>query len=358
MDTIGKILIKNGRVWDGNCFFYADVLTEDNRIAQIGEHLDIPANFVFDATGMTVSAGLVDAHVHMTGPEPDKYGINPEMSTIPFGVTAAADAGGAHADRTLVQRYLVKNVTFVTVPIVDNKAVFTVTEKKLCLYGDCAIGLKVYFDTTASSVQDAQPLQQICAYAQQHGLKVMVHCSHSPVPMADILQLLSPGDILTHSFHGGEHTAAEDGFESMKSAKKRGVVIDTGFAGHIHTNFAVLREAVEQGALPDTISTDITRASAYKRGGRYGLTTAMSMARTAGMKEEDIFRGVTATPAAALGKAGVWGCLKEGGCADIAVLDYTNEGFDFTDREGNRFASDKGYRCMLTIANGDVVYRH
>ena len=47
----------------------------------------------------------------------------------------------------------------------------------------------------------------------------------------------------------------------------------------------VLRSAFAAGQYPDTISTDITKNSAYKRGGRYGLPMCMSMARAAGMAE-------------------------------------------------------------------------
>lgn len=354
---MGRILIKNGCVWDGNRLFYADVLTQDCVVSKIRDSIDEEADFVFDAKGKIVSAGLVDIHVHMRGPEPDKYGIHGEMSTIPFGVTAAADAGGAHADKTLVDSYLLKNVTFVKVPIMDNRADFTITEEKLRLYGNSAIGLKVYFDTKNTDVRDITPLRQVCQYARDRKLSVMVHCSNSPTPMAQILETLSAGDILTHAFHGGVHTAAQDNFESMREGKKRGVVIDTGFAGHIHTDFGVFRQAVEQGVLPDTISTDITRSSAYKRGGRYGMTMCMSMARTGGMKEPDIFRAVTSVPAKVLGKENRWGCLVEGGCADIAVLEYTDEGFDLTDRSGNHLASAEGYRCVLTVVNGDVVWR-
>ena len=119
----------------------------------------------------------------------------------------------------------------------------------------------------------------------------------------------------------------------------------------------VFRQAVALGILPDTISTDITRASAYKRGGRYGMTTCMSMARAAGMEETDIFRAVTQAPAKAAGMYGQWGCLEEGGTADIAVLSYEGEGFDLKDRVGNRLASNKGYRCKLCVSNGHVVYK-
>lgn len=352
-----KILIKNGRVWDGEKFFFADVLTDGDKIARIVPGIQEKAHYVFDATGMTVSAGLVDAHAHIDGPQKDSYSINGELSQIPFGVTAAADAGGALGDKGLSQTYLLKNVTFVTAPIRENRACFESTLRKLEAYGDTAVGVKVYFDTTAGDVRDITPLQEICRFAQQRNLKVMVHCSHSPVPMAEILETLAPGDILTHAYHGFENTAAADGFASMIAAKKRGVIIDAGFAGHIHTSLAVFREAVRLGVLPDTISTDITRSSAYFRGGRYGMTMCMSMARTAGMTEEEIFRAVTSTPATILGKAGQWGSLQEGGCADVAVLQYTNEPYCLVDREGNHMEDTQGYRCKLTIANGTIVWR-
>jgi len=75
------------------------------------------------------------------------------------------------------------------------------------------------------------------------------------------------------------------------------------------------------------------------------------------MSVEALFRAVTSHPATALGKAEEWGYLKVGRCADLAVLAYTDEGFDLTDRAGNRIKSKRGYRCVLTVADGRVVYQ-
>ena len=87
------------------------------------------------------------------------------------------------------------------------------------------------------------------------------------------------------------------------------------------------------------------------------MTACMSMARTAGMAEEDVFRAVTSAPAKALGKEDFWGCLREGGRADLAVFDATDEAFDFNDGAGNRLHDTKGYRCKLTVADGRIVYK-
>ena len=49
--------------------------------------------------------------------------------------------------------------------------------------------------------------------------------------------------------------------------------------------------------------------------------------------------------------------LKSYDGADISVFDYTKEGFCLTDKAGNHIASESGYRCILTVADGEVVYR-
>ncbi|MBR4863239.1 MAG: amidohydrolase family protein [Oscillospiraceae bacterium] len=354
---MSDLLIKNGRIWDGYRFLHGDVLVEKGMITAIGDDLPYSKGLLFDAAGMIVSPGLVDGHVHFSGPEPDRYGIDPAMSCIPFGVTAAIDAGGAHGDKYLCDNLIVKNRTFVRIAIKDDTADFTVTEEKLALYKENAIGIKVYFDTEKPDVRSAKPLEQACRFARDRNLKVMVHCSDAPVPMAEYLPLLAPGDILTHAFQGGRNNAMADDFKALSEAKQRGVIIDAGCAGHIHTGFNVFKTAIQKGILPDIISTDITRASAYVRGGRYGLPMCMSMARAAGMDEADIYRAVTSAPAKVFGKEGQWGVLQEGQTADIAVLHYTKEGFALKDRYGGELASDMGYRCKLTVADGVILWR-
>lgn len=150
---------------------------------------------------------------------------------------------------------------------------------------------------------------------------------------------------------------AEDDFSSLRKAKARGVIIDTGMAGGVHMDFSIMKKAIDKDVLPDTISTDITRYSAFVRGGRYGMTLAMSIMRTLGMQEDHIFKAVTSSPARALNKGDSWGTLKVGANADAAVIRFGNCGFDITDKRGNRLKSSKGYSCLMTILNGQIVYR-
>ena len=322
-----RLLIKNGRVWNGENFFFADVLTEGKVIAKIEKNISDNADFIFDAEGKSVSAGLVDIHVHMRGVASEEFGTEPHMSSFPFGVTAVNDAGAVFGDKALLDSFAVKNTVFVETGIKDNHAYFTDADKRLKKYGDKAIGVKVYFDNTLTELRDITPLKEICDYAKSKSLKVMVHCSHSPTSMAEIADTLSPGDILTHIYHGDDNSCLDSEFEAFRIAKNRGIILDAGFAGHIHTDFDVLKKAINAGCLPDTISTDITCCSAFKRGGKYGMTMCMNIAKAVGISEEDIFKAVTSTPANVLGKENSWGYLKVGRTADIAVFDYTDECF-------------------------------
>lgn len=353
-----KILIKNGRVWDGEKFFHTDILTSGKYIEKMDNDINEKADYVYDATGKIVSAGLVDLHVHLKGVASDKYGIEAHMCSFPFGVTAVNDAGSIQGDEHLLNSFSVKNTVFVGVEIKQNHANFFQTEMYLEKFGDKVIGIKVYFDKTISEVSDITALKEVCEFAKIKKMKVMVHCSNSPTAMTEIVKTLSVGDVLTHAFHGGDNTCAEREFEAFQIAKQKGVIIDTGCAGYVHTDFENLKKSIDFGYLPDTISTDITCTNAYKRGGRYGMTMCMSMAKDMGMKEEEIFKAVTSTPASILKKDEEWGYLKVGRIADIAVFDYADEGYDMTDQAGKQIKSDKGYRCILTVSDGQIIYKY
>ncbi len=354
---MAKILIKNGRIWDGERFLFADLLCSGTVVEKLAPGLDDAADFVYDAAGKTVSAGLVDCHVHMKGISSDRFGFPASAGTLPFGVTAAADAAAMQGDERLTDTFPIKTAVFVTAAFRENRADFSGAERMRAAWGSRVVGIKAFFDAADAPVTDEKPLMQVCDYARERGLRVMVHSSNSPIPMARLLDILSPGDILTHAFHGGRHHAGEDDFAAIERAKSRGITIDTGCAGHVHTDFGIFGQAIARGILPDTISSDLTLCSAYMRGGRYGLTLCMSLARTLGMKEEDILRAVTASPARALNKEAEWGHLAPGRAADLCVLELADEPFSLTNAAGHTVADSIGYRCHLTVADGQILYR-
>lgn len=295
----------------------------------------------------------MDAHIHMKGISPDKYGTNVEMSCVPFGVTSAVDASGTQGDKRLLNSFLVKSLVLVCSTVENGRVSFDNAEKMLKNYGERAIGVKVYIP----DVKSIDLLCEISKFAQSNGLITVVHTTDSEFSMNEFLNILKKGDIFTHAYHGGKNNVSDDDFECIRRAKEKGIIIDAGLAGHVHTDFEIYKKAISANAAPDIITTDITKLSAYKRGGIYGMTMCMSISKHLGMCETDIFRAVTSSAAKAVGKENEWGTLKVGGIADIAVLDEKGKGFDLIDQAGHRIACDMGYRCTLTVVNGEIVYR-
>lgn len=352
MDTL---LIKNGRIFDGHDFSHNDIFICDGIVQEIAPNLNHQARFTFDAANMTVLPGLVDVHMHMIAISGPQWGASTDGSCFPFGVTAAADASAGYGNQSILESFSVKSVAFVHCGV--NRPIdFDALEEKVRRYGDKAVGIKLFYDGIGSpQLHDTIVLKEACDWAHQRNLSVTVHTSNCPVPMAELLSVLGKGDIATHIYHGNGHTVEEDNFQCLVDAKNRGVLLDVGFAGTGHVDFSIFRKALAAGITPDLLGTDLVRQVAFTRGGRYGQTMCMSIAKHLGMDEQDIFTAVTSRAAKALKHP--WGILQEGGCADIAVLSYCSEPFDLTDKSGCRVHSDLGYRCMLTVSNGNVVYR-
>lgn len=353
---MGTILIRNGRIFDGCRFLSGDVFIRDGIVQTLGASTDETAGFTFDAAGMTVMPGLVDVHMHIKGLSPDRWAAPADSSCLPFGVTAAADASSVFGDAGTFDAYGIHACAFVLTGTKQSKERLEQVAKGLEKYGSFAAGIKLCYDANDDpGIKDATALAEISQFARERGLRLTVHTSNCPIPMGEVLDALSPGDIATHIYHGGGHTVAEDGFACLQQAKMRGVLLDAGLAGKSHVDFAIMKNAIAAGFPPDLISTDLVRQTAFRTGGKYGLPMCMSISRQLGMEEADIFRCVTSAAGKALGRD--WGTLKEGGIADLCVLEYANAPFDLTDSSGYRVHSHIGYGCRLTVLGGEIAYR-
>jgi dihydroorotase len=310
-----------------------------------------------DLSDCIVTSGLIDIHTHLLEFGNSRFGFPADMATIPFGVTYAVDACAINSNVDTLDNLCVETKAFIPVCVKGQSLDYDEMQRRLNLYGERILGVKVYFDQTQSDGISYELFRLANEYAHQKGLRVMVHCAYSETPMADIIDLLESGDVLTHCYHGAYHTIDENDYLAYKKAKQKGVIIDAGMAGGVHTDFEVLKNAITKGYIPDTISSDVTKWSAYTRGGVYGLTACMSIMKTLGMSEEKIFQAVTKNPAHLLSQKS-WFCIREGDAATISAIKYDDGKIDITDKAGNRVASDKSYQCKITIKNGQIIYRN
>ena len=163
---------------------------------------------------------------------------------------------------------------------------------------DVALGVKVRVSKTVVGGNGLEPLKRAIAAAERAGggAKVMCHIGDAPGDLSALLELLRPGDILTHSYSGAGNNVVQDGklLPAALEAKKRGVVIDVGHGGGSF-DYTVAEPAIAQGLLPNTISSDIHALSGNTPGMPY-LPWVMSKFLNMGFSLEQVVAMATSTP--------------------------------------------------------------
>src|SRR5207245_5615755 len=169
-----------------------------------------------------------------------------------------------------------------------------------------------------------------------------------------ILKKMRPGDIHTHVFAQQFPIILPDGKLNpiLANARKRGVIFDVGHgAGSFWFRNAV--PAVEQGFLPDSISTDAHLGSII--GPAVTMVNVMSKFLAMGVPLEEVIRRSTANPAREINHSEL-GTLTVGRPADIAVFDLLRGNFSYMDDGFARMNGNAQLNARMTILGGRIVY--
>ncbi len=367
---IYDLLLKNGHVIDpaNQRDGRFDIAIVGNKIAAVGQ--DLPAahaRVVVDASQYYVTPGLIDIHTHFDAQGAD-LNLQADHNALPNGVTTAVDAGSSgwknfEAFKTkVIDHSKTRLLAFLNivgagmygsavennVQEMDAEAAARMVQK----YPRIIVGIKTahFQPPTWDAVDRAIKAAELS--------KTIVMVDFSPKPGREysdlILKHLRPGDIHTHVY--GQGTPQLDEHKKLQpymlEARRRGVLFDVGHgAGSFWFRIAV--PAIEQGFLPDTISTDIHKRSIMLP--RANMTTTMSKMLNIGMSVEQIIERTTVNPAKAIHRPDL-GTLSVGADADVAVLELQKGKFGFLDSGHGKLIGDKKLRCVLTVRNGEVVW--
>jgi dihydroorotase len=363
------LLLKGGRLIDpaSDRDGQFDIATSGGHIALVDK--DISPNLartVADVSGLVVTPGLVDLHAHFYG---YSASILPDAHCLPEGTTTAVDAGGsghltfddfneqiiAPAITNVFALLNIAGEGMVGEPEQDLDGMDSeLTALKIAQRPDLIVGVKVAHYMGPGW----EPLDRGIQAAEENGVYLMV--DQSPIhtrPMDEMmLEHLRPGDMVTHCYALSKPMT--DIHDKVKphfiQARERGVQFDVGH-GAGSFSFRIAKAAIEQGFLPDTISTDMHRASILAN--QATMPETMSKLLAIGMELPEIIRRSTWDPAQAIGHPEL-GNLGQTVPADIAVLNITEGEFGLVDNgTGNRvYKSDKRIVCEMTIKNGQVVW--
>jgi dihydroorotase len=185
----------------------------------------------------------------------------------------------------------------------------------------------------------------------------MVHITQPAVPLSELFDLLRPGDIVTHLFHGKGNTVVENGrvLPALRRAQERGVGTDVGH-GQRGFAFATARAALADGFKPYTISTDLHTESI--EGPCFDLVTTMSKFLALGMTLDEVIAATTINAARTIRKDHLIGSLKPDLAGDVAVLEALEGDFTFTDTLGVTMSGDRMLKPVMTVLGGEIAASH
>jgi dihydroorotase len=315
-----------------------------------------------------VTPGLIDSHVHIY----EGVGflsIPADEAGIARGATTIIDAGSAGATtfpgfhrwivpaETRVKALLNISCIGLTnrmelphMSFADVRACSQIIEENR----DTILGVKVRMTDEIVDHKDLEALKLARQAADAAKVPVVLHLAPTFSSVKDIFALMRPGDVVTHVFREKHGILDENGkvLPETRELIARGVYLDIGHGG-AHFSFETAERAMDQGVLPDTISTDLHMRIATQ-GPVFGLPTTLSKFLCLGMTlEQAIERGAT-TPGKIYGFGESLGTLQIGAPADVSIFDLSNDEIDFVDSRGQTRRGKRGLVVHRTIRGGKV----
>lgn len=369
------LMLKGGHVVDpkNNISAVRDVAIKDGKIAAV--QANIPANRAakaVDVSGLYVTPGLVDLHVHVYAGTGTQYtgpsSVRPDDHSFRSGVTTMVDAGSSGwrnfedfksliIDRAQTRVLALLNIVGAGMAgppeqSLDDmdpaKAVETAAKYKSIIVG---------FKTAHYAGPEWTPVENAVKAGEKTGMPIMVDFGQFRLerPFEELVtKKLRPGDMYTHMFLTAVPMLDNQGRlrPFLAEARKRGVLFDVGHGGGSFL-FRQAVPAIKQGFLPDSISTDLHIGS--MNGAMTTMLITMSKFLNMGMTLDDVILRSTWNPARQIKRLEL-GHLSVGAPADVAVLRLSKGDYGFVDVNGARMSGTQKLEGELTTRDGKVVW--
>jgi len=385
------LLLKGGHVIDpaNHINETRDVAIRNGKIAAVEKSISpTTARKTVEVSGFYVTPGFIDIHAHLGhGGAPLNWfepgspahaaplGI-PADTVLNSGVTTAVDAGSSGAHTFLLEKgevidhARVRALAFLNIVAAGmnsgKEQDVSEMDPQLCAetinqFRDVIVGVKTAHYWTDKPWDAEHPPWAAVDRAVECGklanVPVMVDFWPRPPERSYaelILKKLRPGDIHTHVFAQQFPILDEAGKVNpiLFEARQRGVIFDVGHgSGSFWFRNAV--PAVQQGFIPDSISTDLHTGNL--NGAVVDFITTMSKFLAMGVPLEDVVRRATVNPAGEIRRPEL-GTLSVGSAADIAVVELLRGHFGYTDCGKAKMLGDVRLVNRLTVRAGRIVY--
>jgi dihydroorotase len=372
------LVLKGGHVIDARnrVSGVLDVAIASGRIAALAANIPASdARRTIDVSGLYVTPGLVDMHVHVFASTMDREYtgencVRPDGFTFRSGVTTVVDAGSsgwrnfAGFRDTIVKKSKTRVLAMLNIvgsgmggrmDVEQNTADMEPerTAEVARRNSDVIVGIKIAHYAGPEWIAVDRAVE---AGRSAH-IPVMVDFAtfRPERPFQElVLKHLRPGDIYTHTYLSVVPMLDKEGIllPYLLEAKKRGVIFDVGHGGGSFSWKQAI-PAVRQGFVPDSISTDLHTDS--MNAGMKDMLNVMSKFINMGMTLEDVVACATWHPAREIHREEL-GHLTPGAPADLAVLRLVQGDFGFIDSAGLRMKGSRKLVGEMTIREGRVVW--
>lgn len=158
----------------------------------------------------------------------------------------------------------------------------------------------------------------------------MVHVGEPPPLYDEVLEILGPGDVVTHCFNGkkgGSLIEDEDLFALAARCAAEGIRLDIGH-GAASFSFKVAEVAISRGLPPFSISTDLHARSLD--GPVWDMATTMSKVMALGLDLSDVIRASSIAPMQVCNLP-TESLLAAGTRAELTLFDVVDTDIEVTD---------------------------
>lgn len=364
------IVIVGGEVVDpgGGNIGRFDVAIRDGVVAAVEPSIPADgARRVIDASGQVVTPGLVDLHTHVYWGA-TFWGIEADPVAARTGVTTWLDVGSAGAysfpgfrewivGGNTAKVYALLNLSSIgliapTWELTNpdywdiDLAAQVVEENR-----DVILGIKARIDCNTTRGVGIAPLERARELADRVALPLMTHIGNGPPTIEEVAAWLRPGDILTHCFTGNDMAIADEHGAirpEIAQLQRDGLILDIGH-GAGSFGYRIAESMLEQGILPDVISSDIHQLAV--QGPMFDLPTTLSKFLNLGMTLPQVIACATVNAARAVHLDDA-GTLAVGTPADVALFRIEKGDFSFYDAFMTPRSGSTLLVNTLTLVNG------